>query len=173
MNFNKLRDGVGYTIHQGPGGFYLEVDAGAETPAVNYPFKVITKKATSGFDVYVMPGTANNRMVKIGSVYLDADTPPKINFTSVSTTKKKIVALKMTYATASFFPQSSEIVLLDSEEAMADDNTYGYLQIASITCDNSGGTLKIKSINQYIFASQIVVRSKAGSATAVWSFLSR
>lgn len=144
-----------------------------EPPEVTYPFKVMVRKAAAGYDVYVMPGTANNRMPKIGTAYLDATIAPKINFTSVSATGKKIVALKVTYSTATFFPDASEIVLLDDEESLTDSNTYGYLQIASITCSTVDGNLKVNSVNQYIHASQIVVRAKPGSGTATWSFLSR
>lgn len=173
MNFNKLRDGVGYTIHQGPGGFYLEVDAGADAGALDFPFKVRTKKGTSGYDVYVRPGTVNNFVPKIGSTYLDAETPPKLNFTSVSSSGKKIVALKVTKDSKIFFPGTSEIVLLDNEEALENSDTIGYLQLASITCSTTGGTLKVKTINQYAYASQVVFRTKLGSTSAYWSFSSR
>lgn len=140
---------------------------------VRHPFKVYIKKGTAGIDVYVMPGTANNRMVKIGSDDLDKSEAPKLNFTTFSMTGKKIVALKITYATATFFPQASEIVLLDDEESLTDTNTTGFLQIASITGSSVSGKAKISAVNQFIHASQIVVRVKPGSSNAVWSFLSR
>lgn len=148
-----------------------EEPQGPET--VRHPFRVYTKKASSGFDVYVMPGTANNRMVKIESDYLDKTVAPKINFSTFSSTGKKIVALKVTYSTATFFPEASEIVLVDDEESLTDSNTIGYLQIASITGTSTGGKVKITAVNQFIFSSQVVVRAKPGSGTAVWSFVSR
>lgn len=168
-NFNP---GANYTFSTGRDGSSIDI-LPQGTSVVKYPFKVTTKRTASGVDVYVMPGTANNRMPKIGSTYLDATEAPKLSFSSVSSSGKKIVALKITYSTATFFPDASEIVLLDDEESLADSNTNGYLQIASITCETVGGKLKVNSVNQYIHASQIVVRAKPGSGTATWSFLSR
>lgn len=170
--YHKLLNGTGYTMHQGPDGFWLDIDHADAAAVLDFPFKVKTKKATSGYDVYVRPGTVNNFVPKISGTYLDADTPPSFNFTSVGSSGKKIVAIKVTKDGVAFFPSTVEIVLVDSESDIASTNTIGYIQVASITCTTTGG-LKVKSINQFVYASQIVTRVKPGSSSAVWTFTSR
>ena len=165
-----------FNMVQGVNGMvYLENQVLENPVNIDYPFKVIcTTDGTGTIFVYVRPGTANNRMPKIDSKYLDDGDPPKLTFTTFSMTKKKIVALKLTYSTPpTFFPMTSEIVLLDNEEALTDSDTNGFLQLASLTGEVVEGKAVLKSINQFIFASQVVVRAKPGSGTAVWSFLSR
>jgi len=168
----KLLQGTGYTLHQGPEGIWLDIDAADAAAVVDFPFKVTVKKATSGYDVYVRAGTCNNFVPKISGTYLDAEPKPKLNFTSVTSSGKKIVALKVTKDGVKFFPQTVEIVLLDNEEALAASDTVGYLQLASLTCTTTGG-LKVTAVSQFVYASQYVIRVKPGSGTALWSFTSR
>lgn len=140
----------------------------------DYPFKVSVRKSqTSGYDVFVRPGTVNNFVPKIGAKRLDEDPTPSLNFTSVSSTKKKIVALKVTKDGAKFFPNTVEVVLLDNEESLNPSDSDGYIQVASISCSTDGGTLSVTGLWQYIYASQVVTRAKPGAATAIWAFSSR
>jgi len=168
----RLVKGVGYDIHEGADCVSLVIEPGSGGAELDYPFKVTVQKATSGYDVYVRAGTCNNFVPKISSTYLDADTPPKLNFTSVGSGGKKIVALKVTKDGVKFFPSTVEVVVVDNEEAIQNTDTNGYLQLASITCKTDGG-LRVSSINQFVYSSQVVTRVKPGSDTAAWTFTSR
>lgn len=163
----KLLNGTGYTMHQGPDGFWLDIEQ-VEIPKITYPFKVTVSKGTSAYEATVLPGTVNNLVPKISSVYLDADTRPKLTLSS----GKNLICLKVTYSTATFFPDTSEVVVLTSDAAMAPSDTNAYLQLASVNVTGSGDTLAA-TVNQYIFSSQVVVRAKPGTATANWAFSSR
>jgi hypothetical protein len=50
-----------------------------------------------------------------------------------------------------------------------DGNTNGYLKIASVVV--SGGN--VTAVNQFVYASQVLVRAKPGTETALWSWSSR
>jgi hypothetical protein len=139
----------------------------------DYPFKVSVGSEGTNATVFIRPGSVNNFMPKIGSSYLDATPKPYLSFGSFTSTKTKIVALKVTKDGVRFFPHTCEVILLDSYEALVDADNYGYLALASITGENSPNGPVISSVNQFVYASQIVVRTKAGSETATWSFSSR
>jgi len=76
------------------------------------------------------------------------------------------VLLKVTGESGKFFPEAAEIIV--SSTIWIDTNSAGYLNLASISFNN--GT---PSVYQYVFASQIAVRAKPGTATALWLFSSR
>lgn len=137
---------------------------------INFPFKVRVRKVAGQLKAFVLPGTCNNIVPKIASVYLDADDPPSLDVNSVGT---KIIALKVTYGTASFFPNTVEIVALTSDSELEATNTNGFLQIASFNVTSVNGSMTAGPIYQYIFSSQVALRFKPGSGTAVWSFHSR
>lgn len=180
---NKLADmasqsrttvNTGIKTTQGPFGTVYDADASQLIDQVyDYPFKV-----SLGFDgnkvlVFVRPGTVNNRMPKVGAKYLDDDAPPNLEFTGFSVTNKKIVALKVTKDGIKFFPQTVDVVLLDDEESLTDTDTEGYLQLATISGKNESGKPKVSGLFQLVYASQIVVRTKAGTTTAIWTWTSR
>jgi hypothetical protein len=129
--------------------------------------------SNGGIDVFVSPGTCNNFVPKISSTYLDADPFPKLNFSSVTSSGKKIVALKVEKDGVKFFPSTVTIELKDDEASLASSDSTAYLQIASITAASSGGSVSVKSINQFVYASQIVTRVKSGTSAAIWTFTSR
>ena len=160
-------------MHQGPDGFWLDIDEPAEK-VIDFPFRVYAKKKStgSGYDVFVRPGTANNFIPKIGSTYIDVDPAPSLSITSHSGTSK-IVALKITKDGNKFFPATCEMVLLDSAESLVNSDTIGYLQVASISTASGTNGPELKNIFQYVYASQVVIRVKPGSGTALWSFTSR
>lgn len=167
MSKKRIVDGDGYSYAQGPWGFSLDIDQPSRVVTA-YPFRVTTFKDGSVMKARVMPGTANNFVPKISGTYLDADTPPTLTLSS----GKNLICLKVTYSTATFFPDTVEVVALTSDAAMAPTNSNGYLQLASVNVTGSGSTLGAV-VYQYIFASQVVVRAKPGSTTAVWAFSSR
>lgn len=139
----------------------------------DYPFKVTVSPGDEPNDwkVYVRPGTANNFVPKIGTKYLDGPDTPYLLFNSVGSTGKKVVALRVTKSGATFFPNAVEVVLLDDTVVNTDND--GYLSLASITCVETAGVLTVTSVNQFVYASQMVARVKPTGATAVWSFTSR
>ena len=137
---------------------------------VNYPFKVRVFTKDNSLKAAVLPGTCNNIVPKISSVSLDADEPPSLDVNSTGT---KIIALKVTYGTASFFPNTVEIVVLTSEEALEASNSNAFLQLASFNVTSVNGSMTAGPIYQYIYSSQVALRFKPGSGTAVWSFHSR
>jgi len=137
---------------------------------VNCPFKVKVFRKDNLLKASILPGTCNNIVPKIGSVSLDADEPPSLDVNSVGT---KIIALKVTYGTPSFFPNTVEIVVLTSEEALESSNSNAFLQLASFNVTSENGTLTAGKVYQYIFSSQVALRFKPGSGNAVWSFHSR
>lgn len=163
----KLLNGVGYTLHQGPDGFWMEIDGGTQVQ-LSYPFQVSVKKVDGAYKATVKPGTANNIIPKISGTYLDDLTPPTLTLSS----GKSRICLKVTYSTATFFPDNVEIVALTSDEAMAPSDSTAYLQLASVNIGTVNGSEKA-TVTQYIFSSQIVIRAKPGSGTAVWAFNSR
>lgn len=138
----------------------------------DFPFKVnFTSGEGNEKKVYVRPGTVNNFIPKISGKYLDAVDRPSLSFSSVTSSGHKLVYIKATKVGVTFFPNNVEVVMLDTEPADTDNN--GYLLIASISCSTVEGSLVVTAVNQYVYASQIVVRAKPGSSTAVWAWTSR
>jgi len=162
-------------VAQGPFG---TVDlSGAANPVsatiYDFPFKVTVATIDMNGAVFVRPGSANNFMPKISGIYLDATPAPYLTFSNFTASKTKIVALKVTKDGVRFFPHTCEIVLLDNYGQLVDTDTIGYLALASITGKNSAYGPVIKTVNQLVYASQIVMRAKPGTQTAIWSFSSR
>jgi hypothetical protein len=164
---SEMQPGTGYTYRQDARGITLDILPDTR-PSLNYPFKVIHFKDGATHKVRVLPGTANNLVPKIGGNYLDATVPPTLTVSA----GKTHICLKVTYSTATFFPEAAEIVALTSEGDMAATNTNGFLQLASVDIATVNGSEKV-TVNQYIFSSQMVIRAKPGSGTAVWAFNSR
>jgi hypothetical protein len=162
-------------VAQGPFGTVdLSGAANLVSAAIyDFPFKVSVAIIDMNGAVFVRPGSANNFMPKISGNYLDAIPAPYLTFSNFTASKTKIVALKVTKDGVKFFPNTSEIELLDNYGQLVNTDNIGYLALASITGENSAYGPIIKTVNQFIYASQIVVRTKAGSETAIWSFSSR
>lgn len=158
-----INPGVGLVHSVGRDGIGIEV---LPQPSFqNFPFRITTRKDGSNVKVKVRAGTVNNLVPKIGSDYLDAATPPELTLTGDATHR---IYLKASSATPPvFFPDT--VVVESSTTAKTDTDTNGYLQIASVVV--SGG--KITSVNQFVYASQVLVRAKPGTATALWSWSSR
>lgn len=182
---NNLAELAGYgtTKHststqtiQGPFGtvFMGSVAEGAEEINFDFPFKVtVSGSQSTGFEVFVRAGTVNNFIPKIDGKYLDATPKPSLKFTSVSSTNRKLVALKVTKDGAKFFPNTVEVILRDDEESLTNTDTNGYITLASISFSRNNGVLAISGVAQFIYASQVVARAKPGTDTAVWAFSSR
>ena len=162
----------GYSANQSSGVFVkaqgspspsLEIED--QSAEIVHPFKVSAFKDGSDVKVTVRAGTVNNLVPKIGSDYLDAATPPTLTLSGNAT--HRIYLKASTASPPVFFPDT--VVVESATSDQADTNTYGYLLLATVVVD--GGV--IKSVNQFVYASQVLVRAKPGTATALWSWSSR
>lgn len=135
----------------------------------DYPFKCVLGFTDDGLEVAVRPGTVNNRMPKISGVYLDATVPQKLQISEAGTWD---ILIKATKTGVKFFPDTVAIEA-KKRDAYSDDDTNGYLIIATINVTGTAPALNITSFSQIAYASQVVVRTKAGSATALWTWTSR
>lgn len=158
----EIQPGTGYTYRQDARGVYLDI---LPEPQALYPFAVQAVRDGASFKVQVRAGTVNNLVPKIGSDYLDAATPPTLTLSGNAT--HRIYLKASTASPPVFFPDT--VVVESATSDQADTDTYGYLLLATVVVD--GGN--IKSVNQFVFASQVLVRAKPGTATALWSWSSR
>lgn len=159
-NFNP---GANYTLSTGRDGSSIDIIPTFRGFA--HPFKIRALKSGGSIKVTVRAGTVNNIVPKIGSTYLDAAEAPELTLSGDGT--HRIYLKATTGATPVFFPSTCEVVTFTTDQADADG--YGYLLIGNVVVE--GGS--VKSVNQYVYASQVVVRAKPGSATALWSWSSR
>ena len=158
-----INPGSGYTYEKSLNGVSLDILPAGKS--FLHPFKVTARKEGSDIKVRVRAGTVNNLVPKIGSDYLDAETAPTLTLSGNATHR---IYLKASAATPPvFFPDT--IVVESATSDQSDTNTYGYLQIASVVV--SGGA--VTAVNQFVYASQVLVRAKPGTATALWSWSSR
>jgi hypothetical protein len=140
-----------------------------DTTVQDYPFKISVGFNNDGIEVAVRPGTVNNRIPKIAGVYMDAATPPKI---TIDQSGIWDILIKATKTVDSFFPDTIEVLAI-KRDTYSDSNTVGYLVIGSLTLTGTAPELSITFSSQHIYASQILVRTKAGSAQAIWNWTSR
>ena len=161
-----LGKGVGVLakgIGSGTPSFVLQ-DPGDPEPFI-HPFRVTAFKTDDEIKVFIRAGTVNNLVPKIGADFLDAETPPNLTISGDHTHR---IYLKASSATPPvFFPNT--IVVESATTDQSDTNSNGYLKIASIVV--SGGN--VTAVNQFVYASQVLVRAKPGTETALWSWSSR
>ena len=136
-----------------------------QSKSFNYPFKVSAYKDGASIKVRVRAGTVNNLVPKISSTFLDAETAPTLTISGNNTHR---IYLKASSATPPvFFPDT--VVVESATSDLADTDSNGYLLIGSVVV--SAGN--VTAVNQYVYASQVLVRAKPGTATALWSWSSR
>ena len=130
-----------------------------------HPFKVTTFVDNGTIKVNVRAGTVNNLVPTISSTALDAATPPTLTLSGDHTHR---IYLKASSASPPvFFPDTIVVESQTSDQTDTDSN--GYLLIASVVV--SGGV--VTQVNQFVYASQVLVRAKPYTATALWSWSSR
>lgn len=154
----------------------------ASQRSYDYPFKVnVTKDTAPGsWKVYVRAGTVNSFIPKVlggpdNGKYLDTEPAPYLPMSS-STTGNKYVVLRATVdENKKFFPDVTDVYLVDSLESLTDSDNDGKILIASIALKKeSGQIVGITKINQFIYSSQGLVRVKPGGGQAcIWSWTSR
>jgi hypothetical protein len=158
-----MQDGTGYTYRDDGRGISLDILP--DIQAFVYPFKVTYIKDGASIKVSVRAGTVNNLVPKISSTFLDDETPPTLTISGNNTHR---IYLKASSATPPvFFPDT--VVVESATSDLADTDSNGYLLIGSVVV--SGGN--VTAVNQYVYASQVLVRAKPGTATALWSWSSR
>lgn len=116
----------------------------------------------NGDKVTVSPGTVNRYIPKIGSVYLDADTPPEITVAD-----EGHVCIKVTYEVNKFFPRTAEIVFVTGTTPPADTENESYWPLGKVNKDTSTTPPKYSLVKLGI-GNKVVNRLKAGSNTATW-----
>ena len=143
------------------------IEADVQAPdTIKHPFQITAYKTSAGaITARVRAGTANNLVPTISGTALDAATPPELTLTDNATNRIYLKAEKG--ASPVFFPDILSVIT--STSVQSDTNTEGYLLLGSVV--TSGG--KVTAVNQYVYASQVVVRAKPGSATALWNWSSR
>ena len=130
-----------------------------------HPFKITVFRDGSSIKVRVRAGTVNNLVPTISSTALDAATPPTLTLSGDNT--HRIYLKASTASPPVFFPDT--IIVESQTSDQNDSNSNGYLKIGSVVV--SGG--KVTEVNQFVYASQVLVRAKPGTATALWSWSSR
>lgn len=160
-----LGKGVGVLakgIGSGTPSFVLQDQPDRE---IVHPFKITAFKRDGSIKVRVRAGTVNNLVPKIGTVYLDAATAPELTISGDAT--HRIYLKAETGATPIFFPDTCTVVAFPNDQTDTDED--GYLLIGSVVVASGA----ITAVNQYVYASQVVVRAKPGTATALWNWSSR
>lgn len=157
------------TIQGSFGTVFVERPAVSGSGQIDFPFRAYPIFTNDGIEVYVRPGTANNRMPKISGVYLDATVTPALQITSSGTWD---IVLKATKTGTKFFPDTLAVEA-KLRDTYPDTDNEGYLMLATLNVTGTTPGLSITSFSQIVYASQVVVRTKAGSQTAVWTWSSR
>lgn len=119
-NPQKFLNGTGYTMHQGPDGFWLDIDM-ADAAAVDHPFKVKLK----GLKYTVVSGTVNNIVPTLGGTALNTLPAPE---GTLSTTCH--IYLKCQHTAGSNFPVG--VTVEQGSTVPASDESYLYITIASV-----------------------------------------
>jgi hypothetical protein len=188
---HKTTTNLGLKTKQGPFGTVYDVDS--EMPqdqTFDYPFKVTVSSyveksgstTTTKFRVFIRAGTVNSFIPKIlGGVndgkYIDewnstTNTFVFLPLDSATYDKKYVIMRAKVNEQKKFFPNETQVYLVDNLEAITDTDEYGHLVIAGIVLIKESGKIKsIRAINQYIYSSQSLIRIKGGSA--IWSWTSR
>lgn len=156
MATGKLLEGTGYTVYQGPDGFRLDIDSPAGSGgSASHPFKV----RLSGLKFKVVPGTVNSKMPKLDGTALDAATAPEKTISASGH-----VYLKCKHTAGVAFPDT--VTVEYDASVPADDDTYGYVDLATIVVASGSATKTAQSVMTSLGADRL----KCGSSTAGYFF---
>jgi len=150
----RLLPGAGYDIHETADGVSLSINP-AEPADTDHPFKV----RLSGLKFKVTAGTVNSKMPTLDGTALDAGTAPEKTISSTGH-----VYLKCAHSSGAAFPNTVTVEYASS--VPADDDTYGYVDIATITVTSGAA----KKTSQAISTSLYGDRLKCGSDPAAYYF---
>jgi hypothetical protein len=152
----KIQPGLGYTFDSSSSGF--TIDTSEPFPGPVNSTVVYLDPYLNGDKVGATPGAVNRYIPKIGTVYLDAATPPTITVTA-----EGHVLVKAVYEVNKFFPRTAEIVFVTGATPPADTETDGYYPLAKI--NSAGGVYSMVKLGS---GNLVVNRLKAGANIATW-----
>ena len=154
----KLLNGTGYTMHQGPDGFWLDI----ETPEAQeriHPFYVTLFKEGSTNKFKVEPGTVNSKMPKLDDTALDTKPAPSKTASSTG-----YVYLKCRYQSEDSFPYT---VTVEYDATIpADGDEYAYVSIATINVASGVVTKTAQSVRTSLYGERL----KCGTSAAAYFF---
>jgi hypothetical protein len=151
-------NGYGYTSS----GYGVSMDIGNPFPEDSKSLPPLNPQL-DGDKVNATPGTVNRYVPKIGSVYIDAVTPPTITAEGPG-----FICVKCTYEADKFFPRTATIVFEPGETPPVDTNTESYYPLARVN-ETTVGEENILSMVPLVEPSNLAVnRLKAGASTATW-----
>ena len=158
---SRIQPGSGYGFTSGGYGFTLNTQN--PFPAADDTNQVVFLRASLSEDkVSVSPGTVNRYIPQIGSVYIDAATPPTITIEGPG-----YVMVKVTYEVNTFFPRTATIIYHPGATVPPDTNTDGFYPLARINEVSSGGTTT-RVLIILSTGNLVVNRLKAGANNATW-----
>jgi hypothetical protein len=154
----KLLNGTGYTMHQGPDGFYLDIDF--PDPIVTlHPFYVTLFKDGSTNKFKVEPGTVNSFMPTLDGTKLDVLPAPSKTISATS-----IVYLKCQYSASGAFPYT---VTVESGSTLpADEDEFAYVRIAGINITSGVASKTSQDVQTSLYGERL----KCGTSTAEYFF---
>lgn len=150
----RLLPGAGYDIYETGDGVSLVINA-AEPSDADHPLKV----RLSGLKFKVTAGTVNSKMPTLDGTALDAGTAPE---KTISATGHVYLKCKHTAGVA--FPDT--VTVEYATTVPADDDTYGYVDIATITVTSGVA----KKTAQVVSTSLYGDRLKCGTNPAAYFF---
>ena len=154
----KLLNGTGYTMHQGPDGFWLDI----ETPEAQeriHPFFVTLFKDEGANKIKVESGTVNAKMPTLDGTALDAKPAPSKTISATG-----YVYLKCQYSASGSFPYTVTVEYGSTIPADADE--FGYVSIATVNITSGVATKTAQSIRTSLSAERL----KCGTNTAEYFF---
>jgi len=156
-----VQPGNGYGFSSS--GYGVSLDIGGPFPELNDPAIIYLNPSLSGDKVSVSPGTVNRYIPKIGSVYIDAASAPKITVSGPG-----YICVKCTYAANSFFPRTATIVFETGDTPPVDTNSQSFYPLAKVNEETTGGVTSLTFTRLVEPANLVVNRLKAGANNATW-----
>jgi len=157
-----IQPGYGYTVTNWGGGVSLSID---DQQMQIYPDIPLTVQISDESKVYIVPGTVNQLIPKIGSTYIDATPRPTITVSASG-----YIILEVSRVAGQPFPNNPIIYWSSSIPSNTASN--GYFNLASVTVTGSPTTGYGLAINNYrspYIGAVSVGRQKFGStATYHW-----
>jgi hypothetical protein len=138
-------------------------------PEIIHPFKCRFYFEGGVPKVLVRAGTVNNIVPTINDEPLDSDVKGIIELTNPGNLMH--VVLEASVGDPPVFLPDTITVQLKAPNAHADTDENGYLVIGSYVLAADGKSFVTTS--QFVYASQVLVRAKPGTATALWFWSSR
>jgi len=159
---NSVDAGDGYFVTNVGKSSSLTIDS---QPTQWYPDIPLTVQKADSDKVYIVPGTVNKLIPKVGGTYIDALPRPKITITASG-----YIILRVERVARQPFP--NDPIIYYNATIPADTTTYGYFNLASVTITGTATTGFSLAVNNYrspYIGAVSVGRQKFGtSATYHW-----